>query len=129
MKRTLASFLALLSLYLAAPAFADRPHVDYTTVTKNANTTDANTDAVIWTPASGKRIILMGAAFSADATDTLFMEVSTTTIIPVQYLGANVPDVLSGGGRPIWEGATDQALTYTTTTSANTSIFLWGYEE
>ena len=128
MKRTLASFLALLSLWLAVPAFAERPHLDYTTVTKNYNTTDAQTDAAAWTPASGKRIVLMGAVFSADATETIFFEVGSTTVIPVQYLGANVPHSIPGGGRPIWEGAVDEALTYTTTTSANTSVYLIGYE-
>lgn len=128
MKRTLAAFLALLSLFLAAPVFAERPSADYTTVTKKYNTTDAQTDAAAWTPATGKRIILMGLSLSADATETLFFEVTTTTVIPTQYLSAGVPDVISGGGRPVWEGAVDEALTYTTSTSANTSVYLWGYE-
>lgn len=114
------------------PANADLPSHDYTQVSKNANTTDANTDAVLWTPASGKKIVLQGVMFSADATDTIFVEVggATTKIVPVTYLGANnTPTVIQNGGRPLWVGAVDETLTYTTTTSANTTIFVWGYEE
>lgn len=129
MKRTLTVLLALLSVWLAGPAYADRPHLDYTTLTKIENTTDAQTDTTIWTPASGYRIVVQAIYLTADATQTVFFEVGSTTKIPVQYIGANVPVPLTNGGRPILTLAADEALTYTSTTSANTSVMVVGYED
>src|SRR3990167_6073218 len=119
---------AALVVLVAAPAGAFEPHRSYTTVTKNANTTDAQTDATLWDPAAGKSVALQGCAVSTDATETIQVEVSDVDVIPPIYLAANTGMVVTGGYAPIYMGAVDAILTYTTTTSANTSIVCWGYE-
>lgn len=121
--------LALLSVWLASPAYAERPHLDYSTVTKIDNQTDAQTDTTIWTPTSGYRLVIQGIYLIADTTQTVFFEVGSTTKIPVQYLIAGVPSPIELGGRPILTLETDEALTYTSTTGANTSVIVVGYED
>lgn len=130
MKNVIGFGLALwISMGWSVPSYADRPHFDYTTVTKIDNQTDAQTDATLWTPTSGYRLVIQGIYLIADTTQTVFFEVGSTTKIPVQYLIAGVPSTVSLGGRPILTLAADEALTYTSTTGANTSVIVVGYED
>ena len=111
-----------------APAWADRATDWYSTETKNNNTTDAQTDTTLWDPAAGKRFVILGIFVSADATETVQFEVSDVDVIPPIYVGANGSVSIPGGDGPIYMSAKDAVLTYTTTTSANTTVVVWGYE-
>lgn len=122
--------LGLLALALTAPsAWATKPTLDYTTSTKNGNTTDAQTDTTLWDPAANYRVVLQGCVASADATQTLEIEVSDVDVLPPIYLAANTSITIAGGFAPIYVGAVDGVLAYTTTTSANTTITCWGWED
>lgn len=128
MIRSAGLVLALLSAWLAVPAMAEQPHGDYTTVVKQDNQTDAQTDTTLWTPATGNKIVVLSLNLSADAAQDAFFEVTTTTKIQKLYVGAGGNASLTAGGRPVLVLATDEALTYTTSSGANTSVIAIGYE-
>jgi hypothetical protein len=90
----------------------------------------AQTDAVLWTPASGKKIVLFGVFFSTDTAGNFFLEVggASTKVIPAVYVPANGTIVINSGSFPLWVGAADQTLTYTSSMSGNNSIKVWGEE-
>ncbi len=101
--------------------------LDFKTYTKNYAA--AQTDAVIWTPTSGKRIVLMGAFFSTDTAMNIQLESALEDIIPPTYLAANGGAVVAGGGEcPLWIGAEDATLTITSSASGNHSVKVWGIE-
>jgi len=128
--RRIGLWLVLGVLALPAPAWAARwLYGQYTPVMKNNNTTDAQTDTTLWDPATDYRFVLQGCAVSADATETVQFEVSDVDVIPPIYLAANTSVLVGGGSAPIYVGAIDAILTYTTTTSANTSVACWGWED
>ena len=104
------------------------------------------TGQVVWTPASGKSIVLMGVMFSAEDKTAFTVEADVvedsvtsgvfeaTTVIPDSYCTAS-GIVVIGNGTPIWKGSADSALYfgaveggYEVETNAF-SILLWGYEE
>lgn len=132
MKRALC-LIAALAVTFSAVSFssADRPTDFYQTTTKKDNQTDAQTDKELWDPATDKRIVIQGIYVSADAAQTIFFEVTTTEVIPTIYLDADATsnDGISCGGAPILILAKDEVLTYTTSTGANTSVIVYGYEE
>ena len=130
MKKILIGLIAL-GLVCSIPkvSIADRPTDFYQTITKTLNTTDAQTDAELWDPDAGNRIVIQEILVSADATQTIFFEVLTTTKIDTLYLIAGVPVRLGGGEGPVRILATDEILTYTTSTSANTTVIVCGYED
>ena len=99
-----------------------------TPITKTANYSAAQTDAIVWTPATGKKIILMGVLLSTDTEMTIEVESSNTDIIPPCYFAATGGAVVSGGS-PLWKGAANATLTITSSEAGNHSIMLWGYEE
>lgn len=129
MKRIVWVLLAMLCV--ASPASAAVGWLaDFYPVTKFDNDTDAQTDTDLWDPAADKRIVLLGCQISADAAQTLKFEVSNTSILGTFYLDATAGmNVLISGAGPIWIGAKDAVLTYTTTTAANTNVACWGYED
>lgn len=96
--------------------------------TKSGNYATAQTDTAIWTPATGKKIVLVGVVFSTDTAMNIKIEKGTTSIIPPMYMAANGGAVISGGDAPIWVGAKDEVLTITSSTSGNHSVLLYGYE-
>lgn len=104
----------------------------YTPVT-NTFTTDttgkdrALTDEVIWTPASGNRIILMGVSYSAGGGASFLVEQGSTAVIPKSHLSTS-GTVVIGNGTPIWKGGADEALSLTTTNILTHSITMWGFE-
>lgn len=130
MKKILLGLIAF-GLVCSIPkvSIADRPTDFYTTVTKTDNKSAAQTDTTLWTPASGKRIILQGVVVSTNAANNVDLEVSDVDVVPPLYLAANGGGVIQSGGAPIWIGATDASLTYTTSAATNVSVLAWGYEE
>ena len=129
MKRRLAAIAAVL-VVACAPAWADRPHIDYTTVTKTATGTGTSTaDTALWTPASGTRIVLLGCFFAANnASITVELEVSDVDVIPPVRFESTGRQSVEGGGAPIYVSARDDILRYTVTGSGSWSIMCWGYE-
>lgn len=101
---------------------------DWTPVHKAANYAAAQTDAVVWTPATGKQIVLLGVLLTTDTAMTIQIESSDVDVIPPCYFAANGGAVISGGG-PIWEGAANATLTITSSAAGNHSVLLWGYEK
>lgn len=120
---------SLICVLLGGTAQADKPTSYYLTVNKNTDTTDAVTDATLWDPDAGYRFILQGCAVSADAAQTVQFEVSDVDVIPPLYLAANGNAQVGIGDAPIYVSAVDAILTYTTTTSANTTVVCWGWQD
>ena len=128
MMRRLAAVAAVL-LFVCTSVWADRPHIDYTTVTKTVRGSVAATDTAFWTPASGEKIILMGCAVESDTGgQTIEIEISDIDVIPPQRFESSGLRVISGGGAPIYETARDAVLRYTVSSNGNFSIMCWGYE-
>lgn len=106
----------------------ERPHEYANILNKNDNQSTAQTATVIWTPASGSRIALMGVSVSSLTAQTTKVLLGTTVVVPIQYTGANGNVTIGDGVTPIAVGATDETLNYTTTASVATSVMGWGYE-
>lgn len=122
-----------LILLTANPLFAainDIGGFAFKGVTKtDSNTTNkVETDTVVWTPASGSSIVLMGIKFNSDTATALLVEQGTTAVIPTTECTASGQIVISSF-TPIWEGTANQTLTYTVVKSSRHSILLWGYEK
>jgi hypothetical protein len=92
------------------------------------NYTTAQTDKAVWTPGSGKRIVLMGALFSTDTAMNIKVEKGDTLVIPPVYLANNGVAQINGGDFPVWTGAADEALSLTSSGTGNHSVLLFGYE-
>lgn len=120
--------VAVMVLGICVPVYAERPHEYANTLIKNDNQSTAQTAKVIWTPASGSRIAVMGCSISSLTAQTTRLYLGTTEIIPIQYTGANGNAPLGGGATPLAVGAADETLNYTTTASVATSVVCWGYE-
>jgi len=103
---------------------------DITPQTKTrTNLSGVNTDTVLWTPASGKKIVLMGVSYWADAISRFYVKSGSTMVIPTSGNDIASGIVVISGAYPIWKGAADATLTYTTPISNEHTILLWGYEE
>ena len=112
----------------------------WTPVTKTYSTEGIASGTVVWRPASGNKIVLMGAIFSnktgVTANTTLELEtgwVATgptggngTDVIPPMNIASG--PIVIGTGVPIWKGETDATLTITTNEELTPAITLWGYE-
>lgn len=85
------------------------------------------TDTVVWTPASGNRIVLMGVKFNSDTATNLLIESSSTAVVPATECTASGQVVIQGS-TPLWQGTADATLTYTVGTKGTHSIMMWGYE-
>ena len=85
------------------------------------------TDTIVWTPASGKKIVLMGMKFNSDTATTLLVESGSSVVIPITECTAS-GQVVYQTSTPIWTGADDATLTYTVGTAGRHSILLQGYE-
>lgn len=107
---------------------------DYTPVTKtdtnadDANTYTTETDTVVWTPDSGKSIVLMGMYFTSDTATTLRVENGSVLVAPLFECTASGLVVINASS-PIWKGSADETLTYTVGTKGRHSILMYGYEE
>lgn len=102
--------------------------VNYTPIYKQANYSAAQTDAIVWDPAVGKKVVITDIILSAEGACNIFIEDGTTTvIIPKMYFGAN-----GGMAMPLQtpiKCTTDNNVTITSSAAVNHSIFLAGYEE
>jgi hypothetical protein len=103
-----------------------------TTIYKTDISTSAQTDTTLWDPAANKRIRLRGCMVSADKAAIVQFEVSNVDVIPPLYLISH-GTVSTGPGNPyIWEGLTDEILTYTTTANSpaygSVSVLCFGDE-
>ena len=88
------------------------------------------TDTVVWTPASGNSIVLMGVSYFSDTKGTFLVESGSTVVIPTTGIDTQSGTVVIVSAYPIWKGSADETLTYTTdTTSSVHSILMWGFEE
>ena len=127
--------LLLLGLVgVASTAHADRPSDQFQTITKTATATTAQTDTTLWDPAAGKRIILMGCVISAKFAQTVELEVANVDVVPPIYFESFGIRTIGTGDSPVYVGATDAVLTYSTSSAGHspqaptTSIVCWGYE-
>ncbi len=128
--------IALLVLGLCFPVFAATVNqggfaftpVGHTDTNSNdANTETTETDTVVWAPASGRKIVLMGLAFTSAVATTLQIETGTTVIGPLAEVTASGLFVVTSS-TPIWQGDEDATLTYTVGSPGRHSIMFWGYE-
>lgn len=104
--------------------------VSYTPVNKTHSANiSAETDKTVWTPASGKSIVLVGISYWADVVSNFYVETGSTTVVSTMGIGTASATIVIGNGTPIWKGSADEALTYTTSTASKHSITMWGYEE
>lgn len=99
----------------------------YSPITKTGNYAAAQTDTAVWTPASGKRIHLLGVVLSTNDANDIEVESSNVDVVPPMYFAAHGGAVISGDGE-LWHGATDAALTISSTANVDHSIMMWGYE-
>ena len=139
--------LTLVLLFLCSPVFAGYVEVGgyYTPITKIASGVVVQQNIgnvsglVVWTPASGRKIVLMGI-FTCPNThqsgsDIITFETDwssrflTGTPITPPYLLVSGPIVI-GNGVPIWEGAVDGTISVKVENNRwIPSILLWGYEK
>ncbi len=104
---------------------------EYTPVTKTdeeITISGTETDTVVWVPAAGNKIILMGVAYWSDVQGTFFVESGSTKVIPTSGICSTSGITVIGNGTPIWKGSADATLTYTTTINGIHSILMWGFE-
>lgn len=129
--------LSLLLFLFAGPASvsAEKPNFYYTTVTKTATTTTAVTDSTLWDPAANNRFVLQGVLISATNAVQVELEVSDVDVVPPVYVTSTGVVLVGGGENPIYLGAKDAVLTWSTTqvgvspNHGKVSIMAWGYEE
>jgi len=93
----------------------------------DANTQTTETDTVVWTPASAKKIVLTGVAFTSEVATTLIIETGTTAVGATAEVTASGLFAI-GSGTPIWIGDADDTLTYTVGSAGRHSILMYGYE-
>lgn len=99
---------------------------------KDVSFTGDQTNAAVWTPASGKRIIVVGWIVTLSASGSLILSEgnnSTSTNILRMSVTSN-----GGDSRMLWESApiafaTDAVLKITTTGGGNAAGTIYGYEE
>ena len=133
MKKLLVILLMLLiaTPLLAAPVqlggYSMTPVTKTDTNADDANTNTTETDTVVWTPASGQKIVLMGVVFTSAVATTLRVETGSTLINPPFECTASGLVVVNSGF-PIWQGEDDATLTYTVEKAGRHSILMYGYE-
>lgn len=133
MRKTLGLMMVLV-LGWASLAVADRPTDHFTTITKPATATSAQTDTTLWDPAAGKRIVLMRCTISSWLAQTVELEDDDGDVVPPLYFESYGIKELGNGYAPIWEGNVNEVLTYSTSASGHalsgpaTAISCSGYE-
>ena len=128
------SLLLICLLLVVGYAFAEVPTRDYTVVTKTATTTTAVTDSQLWNPAgTDSRIVLQAVIISSTGIVDVDVEVSNVDVIPPVHMESRGTYVNQLGGRPIYVGAKDVNIDWTTSSPdkphPDVSIMLIGYEE
>ena len=136
--RRLGFALAIASALLAWVTIvsADNPIDTYAPTTKTATVTvAAQTATTLWAPTSGFRIALMGCTVSTRHAQQVRLQVAGVDVVPPMFFESyGVHAVGGGSSTPIYVGATDAVLTYTTSAAGHspieptTSIICWGFE-
>lgn len=109
---------------LAPPLSAELPHQEYTLQSKVATVSAVTTDGVLWTPATGYRVYVLGCAVSSGGAQQTLLEINNTAIYPTIYTAADtIEEVFLTA-----TGTADQTVTYTTSSSTTTTIICTGYE-
>lgn len=128
MRQRNAVLAVALSLLFAGGAGAEPPHLDYTTeVNSVTQASTPATDGTLWDPESGNKFILMGVVISTSGAGTVELEVSNADVIPPQHFQTAGKAQIGFGASPLYVGAVDDILTYTTT-QGEWSIAAYGYE-
>jgi hypothetical protein len=110
-------------------AWADLPSREFTTQTKTATSTTPQADTALWTPASGKRIILQGViACSQTPSAGVEVESNNIDVIPPFAIESYGCRTFEAGGSALWMGGTDATLTFSVESGSSFSIMAWGYE-
>lgn len=127
--------LVLCLLLWAVSASADLlPTQQYTTVVETATATSSQTDASLWTPASGMRLVIQGCVVSSTQAVQVELEVSDVDVVPPIYLESYGSVVIGGGMAPVYTSSANAVLTYSTTnvahspTHGSVSVMCYGYE-
>lgn len=114
----------------ASLAYAEEPTTWGKVVTKTATQAGNAADQDLWDPAADTSIVLMGCLFSSSAPATVELEVSNVDVVPPQVLESAGWRQVGYGTFPLYHGATDAVLTYTTTNNSGTvAIMCSGYEK
>ena len=140
--------VVVLVLCFAQTAFAgnvSQAGFTYTPVTKTYSTTAKGTISgrLVWEPANGKHIVLMGVMASTANTALFDLETdialdgsgnvrSATKVVPTTHLASSGIMVI-GNGTPIWQGTDSGDKLYygsqqVTGCYRGHSVLLWGYE-
>jgi len=99
-------------------------------VFKPVELTSGTAETTIWTPASGKRLRLMGGILTASAqTKLTFKDNTGGTTILVLEPGANSPLPFDLGALGIFSGAANNVLTVTRSVAVTLNGTVWGTEE
>lgn len=133
--------LVVLLLAIAMPCFAGINEMGgfaWTPVTKTYSTNGNVSGVTVWQPASGSRIILMGAILGTQdgAPPNTSIEIETgfdstwqkdgTDVIPPINISSG--EIVVSSGVPIWRGDVNGKLSVTTSKGCHPSVMLWGYE-
>jgi len=140
MKKLILSALFIMGLISFAYAYGidsqtniDTTGFPFTPVTKTDTNADdvrpysAETDTVVWTPAAGKKIVLMGIVLTSETATAARIETGSTLVGPAFEVTASGLVVVQSS-YPIWIGTDDATLTYTIESKGRHSILLNGYE-
>lgn len=109
------------------------PTQQYTTVTKTATSTTAQSATTLWTPATGFAFVLQGCLVSSQNAVQVRLQVSSVDVVPPIYLESYGSQMVGGANAPIYTSDVNAVLTYTTVSHAgaykNVSVMCWGWEQ
>lgn len=129
MKRRLAVVGLLLALS-ASLAWADRPHIDYTTQTKTTSAKDSAT-RTLWTPAAGHGFVLQGCLLNTTGVSEFRLTVGGVDIMGPIVFTSTGTQLIESGGAPLYTSARNATLDVTglmTVATSVWSVMCWGYE-
>lgn len=128
--------VVVLALVLGDVAWAEKPTNLYLTVTKTSVSSGAQTDTTLWDPPADFRFILQGGLVCSDRAASFELEVSNVDVVPPMVVPSDGCVPFGGTEAPIYVGATDAVLTYTTaftgytnTAAGAVSVMVWGWED
>lgn len=100
-------------------------------VYKEVNNVAVGTITTIWTPAAGKRIVLLGFAFSLSVAASLLFEDNSAGnfLFRTPVLVANTPYTFTFNGRGLMLAAVNNVLRVTASAAANLTGTVFGTEE
>jgi len=138
MKTFILTLILLFSCSLAYAAYTNIGGYYRPTTKTYSETAQQASGTLVWQPASGKRIVLMGliASFAggvdAETTAAIGTGIDSTgsglfvDVVPMYGLASG--PVIIASGVPIWEGLVDQSLFANSSKIVDGGLVLWGYE-